>query len=188
MKNLGIYIHIPFCKQKCSYCDFISFASKEECVNEYIEAVKKEIENSNVNNYEIDTIYIGGGTPSFISSKYILQILDVIKNRFILKKNIEITIEVNPGTVNKGKLDDYFKSGINRISIGLQSTKNDILKQLGRIHSYEDFLDKYNLVKQVGFKNINVDLMLALPNQTLKDLNESVDEIINLKPEHISIY
>lgn len=188
MKNLGIYIHIPFCKQKCSYCDFISFAGKEECIQEYIESLKKEIENFEVSNYEIDTIYIGGGTPSFIDSKNIIEILEIIRNKFNVKSNAEITIEVNPGTVNEEKIQDYITAGINRASIGLQTTNNKILKQIGRIHTYEEFLKTYNLARKVGIKNINVDLMLALPNQTIEDLNASVDDIIKLQPEHISVY
>lgn len=188
MKELGIYIHIPFCKSKCSYCDFTSFANKGKMVEKYIECLKKEIENKEANNYIVDTIYIGGGTPSFIESKYIKEILETIKYKFNIKQEAEITIEVNPGTVNEEKLKDYKKTGINRISIGLQSTNNKILKQIGRIHTYEEFLNTYNLARKVGFKNINVDLMLALPNQTLEDLKDSVEEIIKLNPEHISIY
>lgn len=188
MKELGIYIHIPFCKSKCSYCDFTSFANKEKMIEKYIECLKKEIENKETNNFIVDTIYIGGGTPSFIESKYIKEILETIKDKFNIKEETEITIEVNPGTVNEEKLKDYKKTGINRISIGLQSTNNKILKRIGRIHTYEEFLNTYNLARKVGFKNINVDLMLALPNQTLEDLKDSVEEIIKLNPEHISIY
>lgn len=188
MKELGIYIHIPFCRSKCSYCDFISFANKEEYIKKYIEAVKKEIQSNDKDDYEINTIYIGGGTPSFIDSKYIIEILESIKNKFKIKQNAEITIEINPGTVNEEKLKDYIKAKINRISIGLQSTNNKILKQIGRIHTYEEFLSTYNLARKVGFKNINVDLMLALPNQTLEDLEESIENVIKLEPEHISVY
>lgn len=191
MKELGIYIHIPFCKQKCSYCDFTSFANKEEHIKKYIKCLIKEIENVSMaekNSYVVNTIYIGGGTPSFIDSKYIIEILEKIKDKFKLKENAEITIEVNPGTVNEKKLRDYIEAGINRISIGLQSTNNEILKQIGRIHTYEEFLNTYNLARKVGFKNINVDLMLALPNQTLEDINESLQNVISIQPEHISVY
>lgn len=188
MKELGIYIHIPFCKSKCSYCDFTSFANKERMIEKYIECLKKEIKENKEDNYIVDTIYIGGGTPSFIDSKYIKQIVETVKTKFKIKEEAEITIEVNPGTVNEEKLKDYKETGINRISIGLQSTNNKILKQIGRIHTYEEFLNTYNLVRKVGFKNINVDLMLALPNQTLEELEESVEKVIKLNPEHISIY
>ncbi len=188
MEKLGIYVHIPFCKCKCSYCDFISFANKENNIKEYVEALKKEIQNNNLSNCQIDTIYIGGGTPSFIDSKHIVDIIKTIKEKFIVDKNAEITIEVNPGTANEEKLKDYINVGINRLSIGLQSTNNNLLKQIGRIHTYEEFLNTYNLARKVGFKNINVDLMLALPNQTLQDLELSLENVINLKPEHISVY
>ena len=187
MEEKGIYIHIPFCKSKCIYCDFVSFANRETNIQKYINALNVEIEN-NKNSYKINTIYIGGGTPSFIDSKYIVEIIEKIKSNFKVEKNAEITIEVNPGTVDEEKLRDYINIGINRISIGLQSTNNKILKQIGRIHTYEEFLNTYNLARKVGFKNINVDLMLALPNQTLEEMQDSVKRVIKLNPEHISIY
>lgn len=193
-KELGIYVHIPFCAKKCYYCDFISFSNKKEMVKDYIEALKKEIEYIRIDaldsmqNQEITTIYIGGGTPSFIESEYIETIIKTIKENFIVKESAEITIEVNPGTVTKEKLQVYRRSGINRLSIGLQSTDNSLLKQIGRIHTYEQFIDTYNLAREVGFKNINVDLMLALPNQTINVLEDSVQKVIDLNPEHISVY
>ena len=188
MKELGIYVHIPFCKQKCSYCDFISYCDKNDLIEKYIKALKQEIENSSVNEYEISTIYIGGGTPSYIESKYIGEILKTIKQKYNVSKNVEITIEVNPGTATKEKLRDYVEAGINRISIGLQSCNNNLLKMIGRIHTYEDFLSTYKLAREVGFKNINVDLMIGLPNQTLDDVKKSLEEISKLNPEHISVY
>ena len=192
IKELGIYVHIPFCKQKCYYCDFISYANSDKKVEEYIEALKKEIkeESKNINKeeYIINTIYIGGGTPSFINEKYISEIVYEIKENYNVKKEAEITIEVNPGTVNEEKLKEYKNAGINRLSIGLQSTKNELLKEIGRIHTYEEFLNCYNLARKVKFENINVDLMLGLPNQTLEDIEETLREIINLEPQHISFY
>lgn len=191
-KELGIYIHIPFCKQKCYYCDFISFANKQEKQQEYINAVKSEIDTYQLEKYNVTTIYIGGGTPSYIESKYIVGLIEKLKNK--LKNNItkfeeiEITIEVNPGTVTKEKLQDFKSCGINRLSIGLQTTNNNLLKQIGRIHTYEEFLDTYNCAKQVGFENINVDLMLGLPNQTIKDLKDSLEKVIKLGATHISVY
>ena len=172
IKDIGIYVHIPFCVQKCFYCDFISFANKKEIIKNYIEALKKEIEYvgasiMSAQNSEITTIYIGGGTPSFVDSKYIVEIIDTIKSNFRINKGAEITIEINPGTVTKEKLEDYTKCGINRASIGLQSTDNKLLKQIGRIHTYEQFLNTYEIVRNVGFKNVNVDLMLALPNHKI---------------------
>lgn len=191
-KELGIYIHIPFCKQKCYYCDFISFANKQEKQQEYINAVKSEIDIYQFEKYNVTTIYIGGGTPSYIESKYIVELIEKLKNK--LKNNItkfeeiEITIEVNPGTVTKEKLQDFKSCGINRLSIGLQTTNNNLLKQIGRIHTYEEFMDTYNWAKQVGFENINVDLMLGLPNQTIKDLKDSLEKVMKLGATHISVY
>lgn len=190
MNKLGIYIHIPFCKKKCKYCDFISFSCLEDKQKEYVECLIKEINNKEIDSKlkKVSTIYFGGGTPSLIDSKYICDILENIKNKFEVSKDAEITIEINPGTITKEKLEDYKKVGINRISIGLQSTEDRILELIGRIHSYEEFLNTYNLVKEVGFKNINVDLMLAIPTQTEEELIESVNKLILLKPNHISLY
>ena len=196
-RELGIYIHIPFCKQKCYYCDFVSFSNKQNFVENYVEAAKTEINNyfqdkTILERYTVTTIYIGGGTPSYIESKYICEIMEVLENN--LKQNkvkfedMEITIEVNPGTVNKEKLEQYRKAKINRLSIGLQSTNNEILKQIGRIHTYEQFLETYQMAKEVGFDNINVDLMIGLPNQTIEDIKRSLKEVIQLNPTHISVY
>ena len=184
--EIGVYVHIPFCKKKCDYCDFISYCNKDNLIDDYVQAVKAEIQSQNIKP-EITTIYIGGGTPSYIDSKYIIEILEKIKEKNV-SSNAEITIEVNPGTVTKEKLEDYIKSGINRISIGLQTTNDELLKQIGRIHNFTQFLETYKLAKKVGFKNINVDLMLGLPNQRIKDLKESLEQIIKLKPKHISVY
>lgn len=185
-KEIGIYVHIPFCKRKCEYCDFISYSNKNSKIEEYIEAVKKEIELQKIKS-EITTIYIGGGTPSYIDSKYIKEIMTEIQKKNV-SKNAEITIEVNPGTVTLEKLKDYKEARINRLSIGLQSAQDELLKQIGRIHNFEQFLETYKMARKVGFKNINVDLMLGLPNQRIKDLKESLEKIIELQPEHISVY
>lgn len=191
---LGIYIHIPFCKDKCYYCDFVSFKNIEQKEDDYINCLIKEIESQNwdeINkNYAITTIYIGGGTPSYINSNNIAKILDCIKAKINVNqfKNVEVTIEVNPGTVNQEKLMTYKDIGINRLSIGLQSTNNKLLNEIGRIHAFEQFIETYELAKKVGFENINVDLMLGLPNQKIEDLKQSVEEIIKLNPNHISVY
>ena len=188
-KELGIYIHIPFCKKKCFYCDFTSFAGCDDLQERYVKCLKKELEQKLEDikdDYNITTIYIGGGTPSYIDSKFIREILNLCIDKE--NKNVEITIEVNPGTVNKQKLIDYKEARVNRLSIGLQSTNNTLLKEIGRIHSFEQFMDTYKLAREVGFKNINVDLMLGLPNQTIKDLKNSLKEITKLEPEHISVY
>ena len=190
MKELGIYIHIPFCKRKCAYCDFISFSGKAKLIEKYILALKTEINKFNINkeNYIIKTIYFGGGTPSFIESNYIVEILESIKTKFNILKTAEITIEINPGTITEQKLKDYYNAGINRISFGLQSTNSQLLKLVGRIHSYSSFLEGYNLARKVGFKNINVDLMIGLPVQNLEDVQKDLERIIELNPEHVSVY
>lgn len=192
MKEIGIYIHIPFCKKKCNYCDFISFQNKNEYIEQYISCLKKEIEKSikieNIEEIIVKTIYIGGGTPSYINSNYIVDLIEEIKKKYKITDDAEITIEVNPGTVTRQKLEDYYNIGINRLSIGLQSDNYDILKIIGRIHTYSEFLETYELARDIGFKNINIDLMLALPNQTIEILENTVNKIIKLKPEHISIY
>lgn len=198
-KEIGLYVHIPFCKSKCLYCDFVSFANKNDMVERYIECVKKEIiqyatENKTMSEHGLEpkfivkTIYIGGGTPSYIDEDYIVQIMETIKHNFEVKEDAEITIEVNPGTASKDKLEAYKKCGINRLSIGLQSTQNKILKNIGRIHTYEEFIITYAHAREAKFKNINVDLMINLPGQTLEDVKDSIKRIINLKPEHISVY
>ncbi len=184
--KIGIYVHIPFCKKKCDYCDFISYCGKDDFIEKYVDSVKKEIEHVKIKS-EITTIYIGGGTPSYIDSKFIVQILEKIKEKNVAQ-DAEITIEVNPGTVTQEKLQDYIECGINRISIGLQTTNDELLKQIGRIHNYEQFLETYKLAKKVGFKNINVDLMLGLPNQRIIDLKESLENVLKLAPKHISVY
>ena len=193
MKEIGIYIHIPFCIKKCEYCDFVSYCNKKEYVPQYINALKKEIKNNINKEYKITTIYIGGGTPSSIEENYIADIIETIKlnmNDEDLKdfENIEVTIEVNPGTVNKEKLQVYKKIGINRLSIGLQETHNELLKSIGRIHTYEEFIKTYKLARKIGFNNINIDLMIALPNQTIRDIKENLEKITKLNPEHISVY
>lgn len=184
----GIYIHIPFCKQKCYYCDFVSFANRECMIEKYINALRKEIKYILKDDDKIDTIYIGGGTPSVIDSSYIKEILEEIYKKVGQDEKREVTIEINPGTLTKEKLIDYKESGINRISIGVQTTNNKLLKSIGRIHDFEQFIDAYEMIKQADFTNTNIDLMLGLPNQTMKDLEESLNIITNLEPKHISVY
>lgn len=192
--ELGIYVHIPFCVKKCDYCDFISYPNKFEMQKEYIKKLIEEIEDNKdlLKNNEITTIYIGGGTPSSIKPELVKEVLNKIYKTANIenKENIEITIEVNPGTVTKNNLQMYRDCGINRLSIGLQSTNNQILKTIGRIHNYEQFLNTYKWAVETGFENINVDLMLGLPNQTISDLKQSLDNILNLNPvpKHISVY
>lgn len=189
LKELGIYIHIPFCARKCYYCDFISYCDKNNLVEKYIESIEEEIKEWKENikkKYKITTIYIGGGTPSYIEAKHIKQILESLKE--FIQTESEITIEVNPGTVTKEKLEQYKKAGINRLSIGLQETHDELLKQIGRIHTFKQFEETYNLAKEVEFKNINIDLMIGLPNQTIKHIKENLEKIFKLDPDHISVY
>ena len=188
MKNIGIYVHIPFCQQKCNYCDFISFANKQEFKEKYIEALENEINHCEQEDLAVNTIYFGGGTPSYLPSDYIIRVLNAIRKRFVIQEDCEITIEVNPGTVDRKKLESYFQNGFNRISIGLQAVQDRLLKVLGRIHTYSEFEKCYQEAKEVGFQNINVDLMLGLPTQSVEDLKESVQTVINLEPRHISLY
>lgn len=195
--KLGIYIHIPFCVKKCDYCDFISYSNKFDLQEEYVKKIIEEIEDNKklIEGNDITTIYIGGGTPSSIKPELIRNVLNKIYGIAKIEnientESIEITLEVNPGTTTKNNLQMYKDCGINRLSIGLQSANNQILKTIGRIHSYEQFLNTYNWAVEVGFENINVDLMLGLPGQTISDLKESINNIINLKPQpkHISVY
>lgn len=188
--DLGIYIHIPFCVAKCKYCDFLSFPSDERTRNDYIQKLKKEIINSGreYGGRSISSIYIGGGTPSSMEKGVISSLILQLRQSFSIKADAEITIEVNPGTVDYDKLEEYFKAGINRLSIGLQSAIDRELKLLGRIHTYEQFLQTYEWARKAGFRNINVDLISALPGQSIEDYRESLERVIALRPEHISAY
>ena len=191
MKEIGIYVHIPFCKRKCYYCDFVSYDNKYEKIDSYVETVKKEIEDTSnefTKNHIVSTIYFGGGTPSFLESKYIKLLLENIRRNFNVSSNAEITLEVNPGTITEEKLKTYQMCGINRLSIGLQTTNDNLLKKIGRIHTYSEFLSTYNLARKLGFSNINVDLIFSLPDESLDDLKLDLEKIIELSPEHISTY
>lgn len=189
-KECGIYIHIPFCMRKCNYCDFLSSRCDEKTVREYVKSLVDEIKSNafKYNNYLIKTIYIGGGTPSYINEEHIKNILDTLYSNYYVDNDAEITIEANPGTINKEKLMCYKQSKINRLSIGLQSSNNNELKLLGRIHTYEEFEQNYYLARECGFDNINIDLMSAIPSQTVDSYKESLVKICNLEPEHISSY
>ena len=189
MEELGIYIHIPFCKQKCFYCDFCSFANKNEMQGKYVETVINEIKNiTHKEKYTVTTIYLGGGTPSILNPNYIKNILQEIKSSFEILDDAEITIEINPGTVNEEKLKKYKEYGINRLSIGLQSANDKILKKIGRIHDYKQFEETFFYARKCGFKNINVDLMIGLPTQAIEDVKQTLEKIIQKNPEHISVY
>lgn len=186
MKNISLYIHIPFCDQKCHYCDFPSFAGKGDLKDRYINALIKEI-NQNTKNYIIDTIFIGGGTPSSLSAEQLEKLL-INVNNFTFSDDVEFTIECNPGSITSQKLNVMKKYGVNRLSMGLQAVQNSLLKDIGRIHSYEVFKENFMLARECGFDNINVDLMFGLPRQKVSEWKESLEMILTLNPEHISAY
>ena len=190
MEPLSIYVHIPFCMSKCHYCDFTSFICNKDTMDKYIEDLIREINlyKDKLGNYSIRTIFIGGGTPSSIDPKYIEKILRLIYKNFNIEKLQEVSIEANPGTLDNHKARIYKQSGINRISLGLQTLNDNLLKTIGRIHTSQDFYESLNILRNEGFNNINVDLMFSLPGQTMEDLENTLSEIIRLDLEHISIY
>lgn len=189
-KKLELYIHIPFCVRKCAYCDFLSAPAGEEIQAAYVEQLCGEIGRSEAlaQDYEISTVFFGGGTPSILPGSWIKKILDTLREQFIFRENAEITIEANPGTVDQVKLAIYREAGVNRLSLGLQSADNEELRVLGRIHTWEQFLESYHLARKAGFANINVDLMSALPGQTVESWQSTLEKVLVLKPEHISAY
>ncbi|WP_042275627.1 radical SAM family heme chaperone HemW [[Clostridium] dakarense] len=188
---LGLYIHIPFCVSKCNYCDFNSFKMDKIAKDKYLKDLKKEMElyskDLKEDNY-ITSVFLGGGTPSILNSNELKYIFENINLYFNVKNDAEITVECNPGTLTKEKLKTMKEIGINRLSIGLQAVQDYHLKSIGRIHTYDEFEKNYKDALEVGFKNINIDLMYALPNQTFEDWKESLDKIVNLNPSHISAY
>lgn len=186
MKNISLYVHIPFCKQKCFYCDFKSYAGIEELENDYIDALILEIRNK-CKGYLIKTLFIGGGTPSYLSENNLSKLLKEL-NKLSFLDDAEKTIECNPGTLSDEKIKIIKENNINRISMGLQTTKNNLLKNIGRIHTIEEFKANYKRVRELGIQNINIDIMFGLPNQSLEDYKETLEDIVKLNPEHISAY
>ncbi|MBB6630491.1 radical SAM family heme chaperone HemW [Clostridium algidicarnis] len=186
MKDISLYIHIPFCKSKCWYCDFPSFCGKDNLMDSYIKALGKEID-AKVLQYNIKTIFIGGGTPTYLPLKMLEDLKAHIK-KLNLTPNVEFTVECNPGTLDKEKLELLKDMGVNRLSIGLQAYDDSLLKEIGRIHNVDEFLKNYELARSIGFENINIDLMFALPNQTSELWKESLIKVAKLNPEHISAY
>lgn len=189
-KVMELYIHIPFCVKKCEYCDFLSFSADESTQNDYVYALLREIAyyGTKCREYLVTTIYIGGGTPSWLQEESISCIMSAVKSSFVVAPDAEVTIECNPGTVTDRKFAMYKSAGINRISIGLQSANEDELKLLGRIHTYDQFLKTYELARKNGFDNINIDLMNSLPGQTTESFCDTLQRVVRLKPEHISAY
>ena len=189
-RNLELYLHIPFCVKKCNYCDFFSASGTEEEQVAYVSAMVQEIQSYQElsREYEVQTIFLGGGTPSLLTPEQIEQIFNAIYHTFSVNENAEITMEMNPGTVDIEKLRAMKAAGVNRLSIGLQSAQNEELKMLGRIHTYEEFLETWRLTEQAGFKNRNIDLMSALPGQTIESYEDTLSKVLALEPEHISAY
>lgn len=189
MKELELYLHIPFCVKKCNYCDFLSAPAEEETRAAYVDALLEEIRGfEDPEDYEVVTVFFGGGTPSILPSQEIFRIMEALREKFSFRKGAEITLEANPGTVDKEKLSCYKKAGINRLSFGLQSADAEELKKLGRIHTWEKFLESFQLAREAGFSNINVDLMSALPGQTKESWEKTLRQVLALQPEHISAY
>lgn len=184
-KEVGLYIHIPFCKQKCLYCDFPSFCGKENLMLDYVKALGKEIKS--IAHKKIGTIFIGGGTPTYLNLEGWSILKDSI-DRLNKDEDIEFSVEMNPGTVNKEKLKFLKDMGVNRLSIGLQAWQNILLKRLGRIHETKDFIEAYNEAREIGFDNINIDIMFGLPEQTMEEWKETLERVVELNPEHISCY
>lgn len=189
-RELELYIHIPFCARKCAYCDFLSFAAPERVYRDYMDKLLEEIcgQGPNFQEYRVSTIFVGGGTPSILPADLIMELFATLSENFDISPDAEITMEANPGTLTTEKLEVYRQSGVNRLSIGLQSADDKELKYLGRIHSYDSFLKSFQRARQAGFKNINVDLMSALPGQDVHSWKNTLKKVMMLKPEHISAY
>ena len=190
MQPLELYIHIPFCVKKCAYCDFLSGPAGEKEKEEYVKMLIEEIRScpDAVKDYQIVSIFFGGGTPSLLTGEQIGQLMDAVRETFTLDEDAEITMEMNPGTVTEEKMRKYRNAGVNRLSIGLQSVNNEELRLLGRIHTYEGFLEAYRLARASGFSNINVDLISAIPGQTVESWRRTLEQVMALCPEHISAY
>lgn len=190
MKPLALYIHIPFCRSKCIYCDFASFPNREGCWPEYLDALREELHSWRdvLKDYEVATLFIGGGTPSILPGSAIARILDDVRGVLPIRDDAEITMEANPGTVTTEKLKTCRAAGVNRISFGAQSMDDALLKKLGRIHSVQEIRDAVATAREAGFDNVSLDLMYALPGQTLSHWLDTLDKAIALKPDHISAY
>lgn len=189
-KPLSIYIHIPFCARKCLYCDFASGPGDANQIAYYMRVLQKEIRSFSAIStlYQVQTVFFGGGTPSFVAPHYIEQLLQLLQSQFDLAADAEISLEANPGTLDEEKLNTYRRAGVNRLSLGLQSVHEEELQRLGRIHSFSDFFYSYRIARRAGFRNINVDLMSGLPRQSLASWQESLAKVADLEPEHISAY
>jgi len=190
MKSLGIYIHIPFCEHKCPYCDFVSYDGKSALMASYTECLVRQIMEYApfTRGYSVNTVYIGGGTPTCLDGRLLSKLLTAIKKGFTLADGVEFTCEANPHSALADKLKILRRGGVNRLSLGLQSAQSEELKVLGRIHTYEDFVSSFKAARQEGFDNINVDLMFAVPGQTMASMEDTLSKVISLSPEHVSAY
>ena len=190
MKKLGLYIHIPFCKAKCNYCDFNSYPGKEDLLEPYFHALETEIGlcAPEAGDSEFGTVFIGGGTPSLAAPVFIYRLMNACRRRFNISGNAEISMETNPGTLTFEKLTGYRACGVNRLSVGLQAWQDRLLTELGRIHTAQEFGENFELARKAGFRNINVDLIFGLPGQKINDWTETVSKVAGLNPEHISCY
>ena len=192
MKNNGteIYVHIPFCVRKCGYCDFVSFSCSESVQKAYFEALWRQIDikSETMGEVPIVSVFFGGGTPSSVDAKLITSTMKLISEKFSLLPDAEISIEMNPNSADFNKLSEYKRAGFNRVSIGLQSADNVELKLLSRLHTFEEFLETFNVARKAGFDNINVDIMSALPGQTRESYRRTLEKVTELNPEHISAY
>ncbi len=190
-KPLGIYVHIPFCKSKCSYCDFCSYVNTDpRIVDHYVNSLILQAEDfsSQCKDFCVNSIYIGGGTPTLLPIKQLTRIIDCLTRLYKVHKNAEITVEMNPATVNTEYLKGLWKIGVTRLSIGMQSANNKELRDLGRVHTFEDFEKTYQAARVVGFDNINVDVMYGIPGQTMDSFKKTIDKVVELEPEHVSLY
>lgn len=186
MQSIGLYIHIPFCEQKCFYCDFASYQGKSHLIQDYLDALELEIQNK-TNGLLFDTIFIGGGTPSFLSEEE-LEKLGKTLNNVQKTDDVEFTMECNPGNITREKAEVIKKMGVNRLSIGLQSSNDSILLDIGRIHTFKEFEENYKMLRELGFMNINIDLIYGLPHENLRILQKTLSDVAELNPEHISCY
>ena len=188
--NIGLYIHIPFCRQKCLYCDFPSWAGKESQMQGYVDALTKEIANRAKVYFDrkVVSVFFGGGTPTTLSIPMLEQLMAAVFENWDIAEDAEITTEANPGTLDREMAEALKKMGFNRLSMGVQAWQNSLLKSLGRIHTIESFQENFKAVREAGFENVNTDLMFALPNQTMADWQETVQNMVAMNPEHISAY
>ena len=187
---MELYIHIPFCIRKCFYCDFLSAPADQDTIAQYMESLKKQLvrQAASFQDKKIDTVFIGGGTPTVLLIQQITELLETVQMNYALAEDVEVSVEANPGTKTAGKVRALVNGGVNRVSLGLQSASEEELRLLGRIHTYDDFLRSYGLLREGGIRNLNVDLMSALPGQTIASYEKTLHQVLSLHPEHISAY